>query len=273
MTKPKICFVIAPIGDAESDTRKRSDQVLRHVSRPAVAEHGYEALRADEISEPGIITSQVIQHVVDDPLVIADLTESNPNVFYELAVRHVIRKPLVQIIRRGDTIPFDVAPMRTVQVDVHDLDSVEEARKEIVRQIETVEQDATAIDTPISVSLDLQALRQSDDPEERSLAELLAAVGELRSSLFSIERRLDTPEAIVPPEYLEWAISRSSSPAVPGGLFRDLVSFIDRLQTTAGETNSEAYDELREELNAMRAYAQRRARATRQAGGRPPPAE
>jgi len=69
-------------------------------------------MRADELAEPGIITSQVIQHIVDDQLVIADLTERNPNVFYELALRHALRKPVVQIIHRGEAIPFDVAGMR-----------------------------------------------------------------------------------------------------------------------------------------------------------------
>ena len=96
MAHEKACFVIAPIGDPESDTRKRSDQVLRHVIKPAATTCGYTAIRADEIDKPGMITSQVIQHVVSDPLVVADLTERNPNVFYELAIRHALRKPLVQ---------------------------------------------------------------------------------------------------------------------------------------------------------------------------------
>lgn len=129
------CFVIAPIGEADSDTRKRSDQVLRHIIRPAVESCGYQAIRADEIDKPGVITSQVIQHVVSDPLVIADLTETNPNVFYELAIRHAIRKPLVQIIKKGEKIPFDVAGTRTVHFDHHDLDSVESAKNEIINQI------------------------------------------------------------------------------------------------------------------------------------------
>lgn len=91
----KKCFVIAPIGEPDSETRKRSDQILKHVISPAVQECGYSATRADQISEPGMITSQVIQHITDDHLVVADLTERNPNVFYELAIRHGIRKPLV----------------------------------------------------------------------------------------------------------------------------------------------------------------------------------
>ena len=163
----KSCFVIAPIGEAESETRKRSDQVLKHVIFPATAACGYKAVRADQISEPGMITSQVIQHIVEDPLVIADLTDRNPNVFYELAIRHAIRKPLVQLIKKGEQIPFDVAGTRTIHVDHRDLDSVEDAKKEIISQIQALEKDSSKLETPISVSLDLQMLRQSDNPEQR----------------------------------------------------------------------------------------------------------
>jgi hypothetical protein len=77
----KTCFVIAPIGEPESEIRKRSDQILKHVITPAVQQFGYEPLRADQIAEPGLISSQVIQHIMNDPLVIADLTGRNPNVF------------------------------------------------------------------------------------------------------------------------------------------------------------------------------------------------
>ena len=92
---PKICFVIAPIDAEGSETRRRSDQVLNHIISPAAEECGYETIRADNISEPGIITSQIIQHLLEDSLVIADLTGRNPNVFYELAIRHAIKKSVV----------------------------------------------------------------------------------------------------------------------------------------------------------------------------------
>ena len=131
----KSCFVISPIGEDLTETRKRADQVLKHLIRPAVESCGYKAVRADEIDKPGLITSQVIQAVVNDDLVIADLTETNPNVFYELAVRHVIRKPLIQIIQKGERIPFDVGGMRTIQFDHQDLDSVAEAKDSIIKQI------------------------------------------------------------------------------------------------------------------------------------------
>jgi hypothetical protein len=204
----RVCFVIAPIGEAESETRKRSDQVLKHVIAPAVLACGYKAVRADQISEPGMITSQVIQHIVDDPLVIADLTDRNPNVFYELAIRHAIRKPLVQLIKKGEQIPFDVAGTRTIHVDHHDLDSVEEAKKEITAQIQALEKDSSKLETPISVSLDLQMLRQSDNPEQRSLADLLSVITELRSSVSGIEKKLEHPESFLPLPILSELIER-----------------------------------------------------------------
>ncbi len=209
MTKAT-CFVIAPIGEAESDTRKRSDQILKHVISPATEECGYKAIRADQISEPGMITSQVIQHIVDDPLVIADLTERNPNVFYELAIRHAIRKPLVQLIKKGEQIPFDVAGTRTIHVDHHDLDSVEEAKKEIIAQVKSLEEDSSKLETPISVSLDLQLLKQSDNPEQRSLADVLSVITEIRTSLGGVEKRLANPEALIPKEYIRHIMEKTS---------------------------------------------------------------
>ena len=70
------CFVIAPIGDKDSDIRKRSDKVLKHIFRKALSEK-YQITRADEITEPGIITSQVLQAVQDSDLVVADMTSHN----------------------------------------------------------------------------------------------------------------------------------------------------------------------------------------------------
>jgi hypothetical protein len=184
----KTCFVISPIGEVGSETRKRSDIILKYIISPAAEHCGYAALRADQISEPGLITSQVIQHIVDDSLVIADLTERNPNVFYELAIRHALRKPLVQIIKQGEQIPFDVAGTRTIPVDHRDLESVEETKQEIIRQIGALEKKPQDIETPISVAIELQILRQSENPEERSLAELVSSISDIKTELINLQK-------------------------------------------------------------------------------------
>jgi len=185
-TKKK-CFVIMPIGEEGSEIRDRSDKVLEHIIKPTVEECGYEAIRADEISEPGIITSQIIQHLIDDDLVIADLTGRNPNVYYELAVRHVVKKPIVQIIQAGETIPFDVSGTRTIHVDHRDLDSVARCKQELVKQIRSVEKDPSKVDTPISVAIDLEFLRKSENPLEKSSAEIISMLQDIRSMISYIE--------------------------------------------------------------------------------------
>lgn len=241
MPTEKLCFVIAPIGEAESDTRKRSDQILKHIIGPAATDCGYKSMRADHISEPGIITSQVIQHIVEDPLVIADLTDRNPNVFYELAIRHAIRKPLVQIIKKGETIPFDVAGTRTIHVDHHDLDSVEEAKSEIGKQIKSVEKDASQVDTPISVALDLQLLRQSENPEQRSLADIVTAISELRSGLQSLDKRLSDPRTMISPEMIELMTGRSSRSSMRNReLTHELRYLTDKMEHILSEKRSSA---------------------------------
>ncbi len=204
----KSCFVISPIGKDDSDTRKRADQVLKHIITPAATKFEYQPVRADEIDEPGIITSQVIQKIVDSDLVIADLSEKNPNVFYELAIRHAIKKPLIQIIRKDEVIPFDVAATRIIHFDIKDLDSVDNAKKEIIKQIESIEKGKVDFDNPISISLDLKLLKESGNPEERSFADLVEAITDLRSGLISLERNINNPERILPIDYLEHVFSK-----------------------------------------------------------------
>jgi hypothetical protein len=178
--KKGTCFVISPIGAEGSDIRRRSDQVLTHIITPVATELGYETIRADKISEPGMITSQVIQHLVEDLLVVADLSGHNPNVFYELAVRHAVRKPVVQLIQIGEAIPFDVAQTRTVQYDHRDLDVAARCRDELREHIKAIEKDPAKVDTPVSIAVDVKSLR-SGSPLEKSTAEILSLLQHLNA--------------------------------------------------------------------------------------------
>lgn len=184
----KSCFVVGPIGEEGSEIRKRSDQVLVHVIAVAVEACGYaRPVRADHISRPGLVTTQIIDHLLKDNLVVADLTDHNANVFYELAVRHVVRKPVVQIIELGQTIPFDVGQSRTVQINHRDLDSVARGIGELRGHIASAEKDPMLADNPITTAIDLDALRATGDPGAKGTAEILEAVHEIRSVVNRID--------------------------------------------------------------------------------------
>lgn len=134
----KRCFVIAPIGTPRSPTRIRTLEVFEGIIRPRVTQLGYSVLGAHEFAEPGTITDRIVQHLSEDDLVIADLSEGNPNVFYELAIRQVLNKPIVHIIQRGYKIPFDVAGLTVI---VFTLGRPKAAGDAIAEQVRTMEAD------------------------------------------------------------------------------------------------------------------------------------
>lgn len=178
-TKDKSCFVIAPLSEGGSPVRSRSDKVFRHIIKPAVEQCGYEPLRSDIEPTPGMIGQQIINHLLKDDLVIADLTGQNANVFYELAIRHMARKPVVQIIEKGEPLPFDITQSRTIFLDHTDLDSVETCREEIVKQITELEHDPELIENPVSQALRIESLKESSDPRERREGEMIARLDRL----------------------------------------------------------------------------------------------
>src|SRR3954451_22106291 len=109
------CFFIAPIGDDDSDIRKRSNGVRDWVVKPAAkAAADLKTVRADEVGEPGQITAQAVQHCLKAKAAVADLTEGNPNVYYELSVRHGALLPVVLIAELGTKLPFDISQLRVI---------------------------------------------------------------------------------------------------------------------------------------------------------------
>ena len=127
---PKRCFVIAPIGDEGTTTRRRTDGLLQEAIRPVLTELGFHVVAAHEIAKPGSITRQVIEHVTQSEMVVCDLTELNPNVMYELGVRHRSNLPAVVIAQKGTRLPFDITTERTIFYE-GDMLGLEDLRRDL----------------------------------------------------------------------------------------------------------------------------------------------
>lgn len=126
----KICFLITPIGKPDSPIRIRVDQWMKHIYQPALADT-YKIIRADLIESPGYITEQILDLIVSADLAIIDLTEFNPNVMYEAAIRHMTEKPYIQIIEQSQSPPFDIKDLRPIVYDVKKIDYFIDLRKKI----------------------------------------------------------------------------------------------------------------------------------------------
>lgn len=151
----KICFYITPIGSDDSQERKHADLFISALIQPALAEIGLAVVRADQIGEPGMITSQVIEYLKKAQLAIADLSYLNPNVFYEVALRHALRLPVVQLIRKADRLPFDVNQSRTLVFDTTDIytlvPKLQTYRSEIASQARKALEDPESVGNPVSI--------------------------------------------------------------------------------------------------------------------------
>jgi len=115
------CFVITPIGDrnAEIGSEERSRyeeaiQILEKVIQPACAAVDLKPVRADRIARAGEIPEQVFRHLRDAEIAIADVTGGNPNVMYELGLRHSRNLLTIQIGQVG-RLPFYLSVIRTIQ--------------------------------------------------------------------------------------------------------------------------------------------------------------
>lgn len=115
--KFKECFIICPIGEYESDTRRKSDGLINAILKPVLTEFFDSVYAPLDLSKSGNITDQVIDKLLTVDLVVANLTGLNPNVMYELAVRHAKRKPVIILAERGTKLPFDIYAERTLWFD------------------------------------------------------------------------------------------------------------------------------------------------------------
>ena len=177
----KKCFVVSPIGDSATEVRKRSDGFLVEVIRPVATGFGYVVERADEDKSPGMVTEAIINKIIDADLVIADLHGHNPNVMYEVAIRHASNKPLVQMIERGESLPFDIGGMNTIFYDPA-VAGLAQMRADLTNAIAAVESGATG-SNPVARAGLIKTLSSSPDGEKELLSTLLQEIQQVRQDV------------------------------------------------------------------------------------------
>jgi nucleoside 2-deoxyribosyltransferase len=136
------CFIVCPIGEENSPTRTRSDKLLRHIITPVCEACGYETIRVDKVNHNESITEKIINYLEESDLVIADVTDVNPNVFFEIGYRKALGRHIIHLSEKTTKLPFDIATINTFPYDLNDLDSVEQLRERLTQTINALNYDS-----------------------------------------------------------------------------------------------------------------------------------
>jgi tetratricopeptide (TPR) repeat protein len=171
-------FVIMPFGKKKGSDGSIYDfnAIYNQLIKPSLESAGFEAFRADEETASGDILTDMFQELLLADLCIADMSIDNANVFYELGIRHALRKRGVVHIQAGRAyMPFDVFNVRTIPYHitsegVPDPEFLEKDKAAISRvTLDTWASDSEAIHSPIFNLLDGLA-----EPDRRMLRTPLA---------------------------------------------------------------------------------------------------
>jgi nucleoside 2-deoxyribosyltransferase len=134
MSQDKTCFVISEI---KEDRKHYSNIFFEYIVEKELSKD-FKIKRADKIAIAGSIYDDIIENLENADLVIADLTELNSNVLYELGIRKHTGKPVIQFIQDINTLPFNIKNIRTIEYKI-EISEVEEARKELRKFVDNID--------------------------------------------------------------------------------------------------------------------------------------
>ena len=211
-TQQKSCFIITPIGGDNSEIRRKTDGLISAIIRPVLNELGYKPVIPHEMTRLGSITDQVIYSILNADIVIANLSGLNPNVMYELAIRHAARKPVVCVVENNTDLPFDIQQDRVIFYS-DEFYSVESMKGKLTEMVKSaVEEKTKEINNPIYRAIDnsmiMEHLSSENNGQNVDITKLLlgridrledlivsntkrANVG--KTELYSFKIRIDNP--------------------------------------------------------------------------------
>lgn len=168
------CFIITPIGNENSEVFRKAKGVIESVIKPVLKKYGYDDIKpAYEINTSGMINTQIINRIIEDDLVVANLTGNNPNVMYELCLRHIVAKPIIHICENGTVLPFDIKDNRTIFYE-NDMLGVDELSDMLESFVVEISYEHDYMDNPIYTAYSMgKLLKETQGTKENEIVKLL----------------------------------------------------------------------------------------------------
>lgn len=162
MTSKPLAFIIMPFDE-------EVDDVYEHFMKPLLEEVGFDADRADDIDSQQNILRDILERIDQSELIIADLTNGNPNVFYELGLAHALRKPVILLTQDIEEVPFDLKSYRLLEYSTH-FHKIRNAREPLTRYAEEFLKKNIQFGSPVTDFLPEEAisknLRDGSEPAD-----------------------------------------------------------------------------------------------------------
>lgn len=126
----RLIFVLMPFAEEYRE-------IYEDVIKPLAKELGLKSLRADEIFGSKAIMEDILRTIAKSKIIIADVTNRNPNVFYELGISHTVKDDVIIITQSMDDVPFDLQHLRCIKYS-QTLRGSQDLKSQLRHTIETI---------------------------------------------------------------------------------------------------------------------------------------
>jgi hypothetical protein len=183
----KRAFVIMPFSPTASE--KNWTEVFEGVFQPSLKDCGYSCTRAE--TSRGSLIASIVEGLVEADLVIADVTDRNPNVFYELGVRHSLRRGTIIVSQGTDHVPSDLRGYWFLPYGLRPAE-VTKFKADIKRIVAEFEEQPERSDSPVSDYLDREQISSSRQVNRDNIKKIGALLTELSGNRLALRQQLET---------------------------------------------------------------------------------
>jgi len=180
----KTAFVVMPFAATESCTEARWTEIFVHVFKPAIEACGYPCERAKPMM--GGLLESIVEQLSQSTFVLADITDRNPNVFYELGIRHALKKGTL-IVSQGSDPPSDLGGLWYLRYGLEPSE-VNRFKNEIKRILGDIEAQPDKTDSPVSAYLEKENRMVASVIRHENIKKLGALCSELSRNILLISR-------------------------------------------------------------------------------------
>lgn len=182
----KKVFVLMPLSS-------EFDDVYNYLIRDSLSDAGFDVVRADDILNQRNIMADIVQSISASNLIVADLSTSNPNVYYELGLAHAFGKPVILLAQNLDEVPFDLRSYRVITYSTH-FQKMNAAKAEFQALIRSFKEGKVKFGSPVS---DFSLLTHPQESDRDSIDQDGAYIVDADKGLFDYQEDFETGAATI----------------------------------------------------------------------------